>query len=258
MTLLVDNREHDEMKKLLSKYITKYMPNNSVEISIENIDDVVTDEVKFAQLEVGDYADPENGFAVERKSSDFVSEIRSGNLFQKLLELSQYPKSYLIIDRPLEEVYAEMWKRIDSDRKLEYHKKKKNFHGQKNMVVGAIASCCIRGYPPIFCTNKKEAAQLIVRLYYKAKDNKDRQVVKALRPKVTHKDRALNVVVNYPFVGEQTAVKLLEHYGSVEKINEGLKKLFLKPNKELMRELGINKRNLEQTIAVLIGDVNGK
>lgn len=257
MTLYVDNREHDEMKRLVSKYITDFMPNNSSTISLDNIENVEYDDVKFANLEVGDYADPEHGFGVERKSGDFIGEIRNGNLFQKLLELSQYPHAYLIIDKTLEQVYSDLLDSLKRNKKLTQNNRRRLYEGQKKMIMGAIASCCIRGFPPIFCNDKKEAAQLIVRLYYKSKDNKDRSIIKAIRPKATNKDRALNVIVNYPYVGEQTAVKLLEHYGSVEKINEGLKELFLKPDKKLMRQLGLNKRNLEGTIAMLVGESNG-
>jgi ERCC4-type nuclease len=123
------------------------------------------------------------------------------------------------------------------------------------MIVGAIASCCIRGYPPIFCNDKKEAAELIVRLYYKAKDNKDRKIVKAIRPKSTHKDRVINVLINYPYVSERIAKNLIEYYGSIDAINNGLKSLFKKENKKLMRQLGLNKRSLEQSVGILIGEV---
>jgi ERCC4-type nuclease len=107
----------------------------------------------------------------------------------------------------------------------------------------------------LLCGGKKQAAELIVRLYYKAKEGNEHVIVNAVRPKATHKDRAMNILVNYPFVGELTAKKLLEHYGSIEAVNEGLKELFKHPDKKLKSELGLNKKQIESAVAILIGDV---
>lgn len=254
MALLVDYREHDMMKKLMKDYIDRFAPDANKSVKIDDVGKIESDNVKFVQLDIGDYADPDHGFGVERKSDDLWPEIDNGNLFAKLQELSQYPHAYLIIDKSLEEVKKDIM--IGVFRKKDMTESQKHIELKRRYMRlnGAIASCCIRGFPPIFCGDKKMAAQLIVRLYYKAKDGRDRTLTTATRPTATHKDRMMRVLMSYPFVGEDTAAKLLEHYGCVEGVNEGLKALFLKADKSLMRELGLNKRNLEQSVAVLLGD----
>lgn len=254
MTLLVDHREHPQMKNLIKDYIHKHAPDSSKKVSLDKIGDLdFPENVKFVQLDVGDYADPQNGFAVERKSDDLWPEIDNGNLFAKLQELSQYPHAYLIIDKTLEEVKRDIRKRVFMKKRMTGGEKQAEIARRMLRLNGAIASCCIRGFPPIFAGDKKSAAQLIVRLYYKAQDKKDRSMVTATRPTATHKDRMMRVLLSYPDVGDKTATKLLEHYGTIEKVNEGLKELFAKPDKALMRELGLNKRQLEHGVAILVG-----
>lgn len=255
MTLLVDHREHEMMKKLIKDYILKYAPDANEKISLDKIGSLQAGTfVKFVQLEVGDYADPEHGFGVERKSDDLWSEIDNGNLFAKLRELSQYPHAYLIIDQPIEEIRRGIMRIVFRKNNMTSSQKQAEYKRRLLRLSGAIASCCIRGFPPVFCTNKNEAAQLIVRLYYKAMDNKDRTEVSATRPTATHKDRAMRVLLSYPNIGDKTAEKLLSHCGSIGEVNKLFIKLFEKPNKSLMRELGLNKRQLDGAIAILVGD----
>jgi ERCC4-type nuclease len=256
VTLLVDHREHPEMKRLMKELIVSLAPKSSDKIDLDKLGDTeVGDDVKFLQLEISDYSAPEYGFAIERKSDDFIPEVRNGNLFAKLSELSQYPHAFLIIDKSHQQMFEDIKQRAFQNRKLSNNDKYKFIKSQTAALNGAISSCCLRGFPPIFCGDKKTAAELIVRMYYKAKEGKSTTIINAVRPKATHKDRAMNILVNYPFIGELTAEKLLKHYGSVEEVNIGLKKLFAKPNKSLMRELGLNKKNLEQSVAVLIGSI---
>lgn len=256
MTLLVDHREHDSMKKLIKTYISRYAPDSNKRVSLDNIGNMdFPENVKFQALEVGDYADPLHGFAVERKSDDLWPEIDNGNLFAKLQELSQYPHAYLIIDKTFEGVKADVRKRVLMKKRMTGGQKQAEIARRMMRLQGAIASCCIRGFPPIFCGDKKSAAQLIVRLYYKAMDGKDRTLVTATRPTTTHKDRAIRVLLSYPDIGEKTATKLLGHYGSVKEVNQGLLDLFNEPNKQTMRELGLNRRQLDQSVAVLVGEV---
>ena len=255
MTLLVDHREHDMMKKLLKDYIKKYAPEANEKISLDKIGNLdFGSNVKFVQLEVGDYADPKHGFAVERKSDDFWPEIDNGNLFAKLQELSQYPLSYLIIDKSLEQVRRDIRIRVFNKPRLTGSQKQLELRRRMMRLNGAIASCCLRGYPPIFCDDKKVAAQLIVRLYYKARDKKDRTMITATRPTATHKDRAMQVLMSYPLIAEKTAEKLLTHYGSIKEVNQGFLDMFGNEDKALMRKLGLNKRQLDNAVAILVGD----
>jgi len=257
MTLLVDHREHDMMKKLIKNYIKTFAPEANEKISLDKIGKLdFGANVKFVQLEVGDYADPDHGFAVERKSDDLWPEIDNGNLFAKLSELSQYPHAYLIIDKPLEKVRRDIRIRVFNKPRLTGSQKQLELKRRMARLNGAIASCCLRGFPPIFCDDKKVAAQLIVRLYYKTRDKKDRSVGLASRPTATHKDRAMRVLMSYPYIAKKTAEKLLEHYGSVDYVNQGLKELFAKPNKALMRKLGLNRKQLDNAIAILVGDTD--
>ena len=243
------------MQRMMKDYIVSLAPKSSDKVDIDKIGDTdIGDDVEFVQLEVADYAAPEYGFAIERKSDDFIPEIRNGNLFAKLNELSQYPHAYLILDKSHQQLFEDIKKRAFKSPKLKSNDDRYKFiKHQTSALNGAISSCCLRGFPPIFCGSKKVAAELIVRLYYKAKEGNSKVIVNAVRPKATHKDRAMNILVNYPYVGELTAEKLLSHYGSIELINQGFLSLFSEPDKKLMRELGLNKKNLEQCVAVLVG-----
>ena len=61
--------------------------------------------------------------------------------------------------------------------------------------------------------------------------------------------------MSYPNIAEVTAKKLLDHYGSVGEVNKGFIDLFQKPDKALMRKLGLNRKQLDSAVAILEGDV---
>lgn len=257
MTLLVDHREHDEMKRLVRHFINMYAPDSSKTMTLERLDleNIEIEDVEFTTLDVGDYADPEHGFAVERKSDDFIPEVFGGALFQKLSELAQFPNSALVVDISLEECLRRQRRWVYSRKDLSQPEKGKEWNKQRVAIMGAIASCWKRGFPPQFFTSKKEAAEFIVRAYYKAKDGKDRRLVTAVRPKATQKDKALNILLAFPYVGTKTAEALLEECDNLTEIFGLLKDLFVEPDKERMRRLGLNKRNLAQSVALLEGVV---
>ena len=190
------------------------------------------------------------------QQEDLWDEIENGNLFAKLQELSQYPHAFFLVDKPITEVFKDIKKKVFYKPRLTSAQKIAEYNRRKLRLFGAIASCSLRGFPPIFCSDRREAAELIVRMYYKARDSKDRSEVVATRPTATHKDRAMRVLLSYPFIGDKTAEKLLEKYGSVGEVNQALLNLFEKPNKKLMRELGLNRKQLDNAVAILVGDVD--
>jgi len=245
MELSVDHREHDEMQHLIRAKLRELAPSANQIVDVERWSkpsasfDVA--KMKLCQLPIGDYADFEHGFAVERKSDDFLPEVHSGALFQKLNEISRFPHAYLVIDQTFKDLYINYRRQSKGSEKALW-----------NVMAGAVASCMMRGFPPVFCEDKGMAAEFIVRAFYKANDEKNRKVVPTTRPHATHKDRATNVLLGFPHIGTTTATKLLDHFGSVDKTIVGVKKLYKEPNKELMRQLGLDKRKLEQFIAVLI------
>ena len=254
MTFLIDHREQPSMKRLVKKYMITYEPDAKKEISLNKISDIQWEKPKEAQLEVGDYADPDNGFAIERKSDDFLPEIQNGAIFQKLQELSQFPKSFLVIDKSLHDIFDDMKKRIGERDDVE--DEDVEFENQRVALMGAIASLATRGFPPIFCGTKEVATEFIVRTYFKAKDKKNRSVYSAVRPKAKPRDWALNVLTSFPNIGEKTANKILDKYKSLEKVFARLPILYTHMDEEDMwaeiRSVGLNKKNLKQTCTLLI------
>lgn len=242
--LKVDHREHPKMKRLIEKKLFDLSPDADDEIKLENVLNVMSEsEMEETQLEIADYLDEDIGFAVERKSDDLIPEIRNGNLWNKLQEISQFQYSYLVVDKPMKYYIDWMQNRYD----------KKVFVDQLHSFMGAMASCVVRGFPPIFCRDKEMAAETIVRIYYKLKDDKVRTVKHTIRQKASKGDYRMNILINYPYIGQKTAKKLLDKFDNLDEINDFIKKMYVEPDREAMTEVGLNKRNVEKSMKCLIG-----
>jgi len=108
-------------------------------------------------LSVGDVVTNTVGF--ERKSGDFFTSVFDRRIFKQMHELKQsFPHAFLVVDRPFEDLLREA-----ATRKI-----------SENAVFGALASCCIRGFPPIFADNKAWATQLMNAVARKSVDGRNR------------------------------------------------------------------------------------
>ena len=84
--------------------------------------------------------------SLRKKIGDFYSSVFNRKLFNQLHEIrNNYPNAYLVIDRPFEDLMMEAEKRRISE----------------NAVLGALASCAVRGFLPLFLDNKHWSAMLM-------------------------------------------------------------------------------------------------
>ena len=108
-------------------------------------------------LDVGDVVTKHAGF--ERKSGDFFSSVFDRRIFKQMHEIKRdFPHAFLVIDRPLDDLFREA-----ATRKI-----------SENSVFGALASCCVRGFPPLFMDNKIWATTLMNAISRKTMDGRNR------------------------------------------------------------------------------------
>jgi ERCC4-type nuclease len=206
MTLLIDRREHPKMKRKVKKYARHLGSGGEQLVSLNwepKDEEIVL--VEETNLEVADYADPEGGLGIERKSDDFMPELRNGNLWLKLRELEQYPLHLLMVDKSLKQLIKDVTP-SGADEKT-----KKDI---RSTVLGAVAGAIHRGYPPVFCDDKDLLAELIVRIDLKCHDGKDRRRIEAGRRYATKADHRVGVLQRFPGIGTIKAKKLLEQFDS--------------------------------------------
>jgi len=136
-------------------------------------------------LETGDVVAGSAGF--ERKSGDFFSSVFDRRIFKQMHELKiTYPNAFLVIDRNFEDLLAEA-----ATRKI-----------SENAVFGALASCCIRGFPPIFADNKVWATKLMNAVSRKSIDGRNRDdEYDALRGARHSSNMVENMLFRFPNFG---------------------------------------------------------
>jgi ERCC4-type nuclease len=186
LNLSVDIREQEKMMKVCEKYF------------------------KVAFLNSGDLTSNIVGF--ERKGSDLFPSVFSERIFQQLHELKQnYEYSYLVVDRNYEDVI------IDATL---------SEISAKN-VIATIASFVLNGFPPLFLGSQMAVADLTAEIMVKAGDGKVRdgyQNYQPVRRKATKGERAFIVVSSLPGVSDTIAKRLLEKFGTVERVFGASKK----------------------------------
>lgn len=199
--MLVDRREDRHMKAILKRKARHIGAADEQEVSLNwtpEDKDVVSVEEK--DLLVGDYILGDGQCGIERKSDDFRPELQNGNLWLKLEELRQFPLHILLIDKDLLNLINEGMEEED------------DFSREKARICGAIASCIVRGYVPLFTTNKSLAAEILVRLDKKLRDGKDRTVVDAGRRYATMADHSIGILQRFPGIGVIKAKSLLSNF----------------------------------------------
>src|SRR3989344_4123062 len=157
-------------------------------------------DVRFEQLDVGDYI--VKGVVIERKTiSDLKGSIVNKRIIGQLLELKQYDKCFLLVEGILDE----------------------------DMYSGGIHENAFRGFllsvaleynvPLIFTHNSKDTARYIDVLARRA--GKVDTSLRASKIFMDEEEQVLFILEGFPNVGRVKAKKLLEKFGSLERIFDG-------------------------------------
>jgi ERCC4-type nuclease len=155
-------------------------------------------EIEWKQLAVGDYF--VNGVAIERKTvSDFKSSIVNKRIIQQLLELKQYPKSFLIVEGIIEDdVYSS-----------------NGLH--ENAFRGFLLSVVLEfGVGVIYTYDAKDTAKYIDVLARRRE--KGEIGIRASKIALSREEQQQFILEGFPNVGVVKAKKLLGKFGSLGKI----------------------------------------
>ena len=166
--------------------------------------------VQIEQLESGDFV--MNDCALEHKTiEDFSNSLYNNHLFNQINTMQLNFRHYAII------VTASPHQVMTSAP-----------------LIGAVASCAVRGAPVHFCSNPQLAARFIFSLLNKWNDGKDRTINPSINQKLT-KDTALNMITGIKGISQEKGLALLEHFGSISLISQATEK-------DLMEVSGIGKK----------------
>ncbi len=177
--------------------------------------------VNILNLEIGDFVCSDR-LAVERKThSDFVSSIIDGRIFEQTENLlHNFQKAIVIVEG-------------SSNRNI-----------NENAYRAALAKILVDGVSVISTKNPKETAQTIYWLAYKEQiENKSPLAFRVGKKPKEEKRLIEEIVASLPGVSSVLSKRLLEHFGSVEKI-------FSASEEELAKVKGVGK-NLAKRIKKL-------
>ncbi|BFH73497.1 3'-flap repair endonuclease Xpf [Sulfurisphaera javensis] len=157
--------------------------------------------VIFDNLSVGDYIISDN-IAIERKSvEDFVSSVFDKRFFDQLRRLSEaYSKPFILIEGDTEKIrkITSKWKAINA------------------ALISAIVEFDLR---VIYSSNRRESAEIIYKIAEKSSIQAKRSLNLHEKPKFENlREIQLYVVEAFPQIGSKLAERLLERFGSIEKI----------------------------------------
>lgn len=149
-------------------------------------------------LEVGDYLIPDK-FVVERKTiQNLIHSIRTGQIFEQLKKLTEVKEvPMLLVEGDLEKIHKYSKMRTES-------------------VIGFLLSATVDfGVRLLVSGNLLQSA-----LYLKFLQNRDlREELVLVRPRIRDmRDDRLTVLCAFPGIGINSAKKLLEKFGSLERI----------------------------------------
>lgn len=169
--------------------------------------------VNMMNLEVGDFI-CSNRIVVERKDhSDYVSSIVDGRIFDQIERMKEnFEKGIVVIEG-------------SSDRKI-----------SENAYIASVAKLVIgNGVSIIHTRNSQETAKMIFWIAKKEQEEEGRDILFKVgkKPKETKEFQEM-VVAGLPGVSSVIARRLLEHFGSVEKI-------FTANEEELVKVRGVGK-----------------
>lgn len=157
--------------------------------------------IREETLEVGDYIVSDR-CAIERKEiDDFLDTLTGGDrsLFEQIGDMvSAYPKSILLIEGNVEELYAS-----------------RNIH--PNAIRGALSSVVLDyGVSVIHTSDEHHTAQMIKQ--FASREQEDSETVvdpHGSKQTATLMEQQEYIVSSFKFIGPITAQKLLEHFGTI-------------------------------------------
>jgi ERCC4-type nuclease len=192
-------------------------------------------------LDIGDATTTSTAF--ERKSGDWFSSIFDRKLFKQLHEIKEnFPNAFLVVDRPVEDLFREAAKRNISE----------------NAVIGGIASCAARGFPPMFLDNKIWCSKIMSSITLKAKDNRDRHdEYDPMRHAPSSQDINLNVLMRFPRMGWKCANQIMKHASNLEEAFKVIKSVE-SMSKEKLKETGLSRHRAIciNTANLIRGDIS--
>jgi len=152
-------------------------------------------------LSVGDYV-ISSEIAIERKSvEDLISSVFDKRFFDQLSRLSEvYPRPFILIEGDTEKIrkITSRWKAINS------------------ALVSAIVDFDLR---VIYSNDRTETAEIIYKIAERSAQESKKGFSLHEKPKFENiKDMQLYVVEAFPQIGSKLAERLLEKFGSIEKI----------------------------------------
>jgi len=194
-TIKVDVREPESMFKLVKKYVKEFELNMDVERAV---------------LKTGDYVYKNIG--IERKEGDYR---KLSDVLTKADELSRgYKYPFVMISENLDNIY----------NNLKMYKKEQ----RAESMLGMTSSLVARGVYPIFCSDKEKMIKIMLKIFDKITDDKEREIVQPIRPEPSTDDWKLHILCGLPHVGEVKAKSLMEHFGSVRTVMTASQKQLIK------------------------------
>lgn len=155
----------------------------------------------YENLSVGDYV-ISNDIGIERKSvEDLVSSVFDKRFFDQLKRLSEvFPRPFILVEGDIDKIrkITSRWKAINA------------------ALISAIAEFDLR---IVYSNDRKESAEIIYKIAEKNIEHQSKTMNLHEKPKFENlKDIQLYVVEAFPQIGAKLAEKLLERFGSIEKI----------------------------------------
>jgi len=175
--------------------------------------------VSVVQLDVGDYV-IDNSIVIERKTTtDFLTSIIDGRLFNQLQAMNaNYDKPLLIIEGHPNELFS-----------------LRNIH--PNAIIGALAAITLNFRIPIlFSKDINQTAEFIYVITKRAIEGKTNDIrLRVEKPQFSLAEQQQFVIESLPGIGPRTAKALLKKFGSI-------KKIFNATEKELMETENIGEK----------------
>lgn len=182
-TIRVDVHEPESMFKHVEKFAKEY------DMGVER-----------AVLKTGDYVFKSVG--VERKEEDYQ---KPSDVLTKADELKRgYPHAFVMVSENL-------GKLVKDARRYRSEKRAK-------AMTGVTASLTARGVHPIFCSDRETMAEVMVKIFDKLSDDKERNIVQPIRPEPKTEDWKLHVLTGLPHIGKIRAKTLLKEFETVKNV----------------------------------------
>ncbi len=179
--------------------------------------DVIVD---IRRVDVGDFIISKR-VVVERKTiNDFVSSIIDRRIFKQIENMKEFYERPVIILEGTEDIYSV-----------------RNVH--PNAIRGAIASITVDyGIPIIRTENAVETAEMLIAIARREQAEKKEISLHKKKP-MSKAEIQVYVVSSLPMIGPNTAKRLLEYFGTIEKV-------FTANVDELMKVEGIGKEKAKK------------